>query len=255
MSTSTLTKLATQPHTKWQQITTEGNQKIHALSAALSRHRQKLAVLTFWAILVATYLSYTSANGLTPLAALRQILNLTQNSDFGPLLFITIFTIRPLIFFSAVLLTIVGGFLFGPFWGALYAILGSNASALAAYVIGRYFGAGFIKTDDNRNGIMQRYAKRMHENSFETVLIMRFVFLPFDLVNYLGGLLRLDWKAFLLATAIGSVPGILSFTLFGASIDSLDGGLPNVDWTTLIAGIFLLMISLLVSRYVKNRER
>lgn len=48
-------------------------------------------------------------------------------------------------------------------------------------------------------------------NSFETVLIMRFIFLPYDLVNYLAGILRIDLKAFILATLLGSIPGTIAF--------------------------------------------
>ncbi|MEZ4595105.1 MAG: hypothetical protein R3D55_28775 [Chloroflexota bacterium] len=45
-------------------------------------------------------------------------------------------------------------------------------------------------------GTIQRYTRRLRENSFETVLIMRLIFLPYDLVNYLSGFLKINWRAF-----------------------------------------------------------
>jgi uncharacterized membrane protein YdjX (TVP38/TMEM64 family) len=96
----------------------------------------------------------------------------------------------------------------------------------------------------------------MRRNSFETVLIMRFIFLPYDLVNYLAGFLRIDWKAYLLATALGSIPGTVSFVLFGASFDGdFSGGLPSVDPRALAASVTIFLISIGLSRYFKSREK
>ena len=44
---------------------------------------------------------------------------------------------------------------------------------------------------------------------------MRLVYVPYDLVNYLAGFLRIGWMPFILATALGSLPDTLSFVLFG----------------------------------------
>ena len=58
----------------------------------------------------------------------------------------------------------------------------------------------------------------MRDNSFETVLIMRFIFLPYDLMNYMAGFMRIHMRAFILATTLGSIPGTISFVLLGASV-------------------------------------
>ena len=77
---------------------------------------------------------------------------------------------------------------------------------MVAFFVGRFLGDGLLEGERTK-GIIQRYTDRLRENSFSTVLIMRFIFLPYDLVNYLCGVLRIDWKAFLFATSIGSLPG------------------------------------------------
>ena len=112
----------------------------------------------------------------------------------------------------------MGGFLFGPVWGIVIVAIGGNLSAMVAYTVGRYFGQGILDNEES-SGVMQRYADKMRTNSFETILVMRFIFLPYDLVNYMGGLLRVDWKAFLVATTLGSIPGTIAFVLAGASLD------------------------------------
>lgn len=222
----------------------------------IERHWQKFVAIALWTLLIGSYAWFAQAYNLTPLDTVQKLVQLLQDSFYGPLIFVIIYALRPLIFFSAAFLTIAGGFLFGPVLGVVYTVVAANASAMLAFFIGRYLGNGLINTEDD-GGVVQRYAQRMKKNSFETVLIMRFIFLPYDLVNYLGGLLRLDWKAFLLATAIGSIPGTISFALIGAALEdfSFSNGLPNLDWRTLALGGLLFVVSLLISRYFKRREQ
>lgn len=227
----------------------------------LGRHWQKLAALTIWLLLAGGFAWYVNSSGKGLTGAVFDIILLMQGSIWGPLIYILIYALRPITFFSAALLTIAGGFLFGPVWGVVYTVIGANASAMTAYAIGRYFGDGVLDVEGSE-GLIQRYAQRMRENSFETVLIMRFIFLPYDLVSYLAGFLRTHWQAFLLATALGSILGTISFVLLGASASPQDiealfltGEIPSLDVRVLIASGVVFVASLAVSRYFKRRER
>ena len=229
----------------------------------LQKHGQKLVAAAFWLLLVGGYGWYYRANGLTTETALLQIVNLLD-SPFGPLLYILIYALRPLIFFSAAVLTIASGAIFGAgsivnlALAVLYTVIGSNLSATVAYYVGRFFGQGLLTEGDGENsGLLQRYADRMRQNSFETILIMRFIFLPYDLVNYLAGILRIDWKAFILASLLGSIPGTIAFVSFGASIDIKElamGKAPQFNPWVLVFGVVIFIASLAISRYFKKRE-
>ena len=58
-----------------------------------------------------------------------RILNWMQANPLAPLVYLAIYLLRPLTFFSATLLSIAGGFLFGPVWGIVYTVIAANASA------------------------------------------------------------------------------------------------------------------------------
>jgi uncharacterized membrane protein YdjX (TVP38/TMEM64 family) len=135
----------------------------------------------------------------------------------------------------------------------LYTIIASNISSTIAYFVGHFFGEGLLK-DDGSDGLIQRYARRMRENSFETVMIMRFIFLPYDAVSYLAGFLRIKYWAFILATALGSIPGTMAFIGFGASIERFDGALPKLNPVTLGFSFAIFIISIILSRTFKKRE-
>lgn len=232
--------------------TTSGAGVQPAPGAWLRRNGQKLAVLAFWLAALGAYQWYAWSNQLGPLQVVQRLLAFLQG-DYGPLLFIALYAVRPLFLFSAVLLTVAGGFVFGPALGLVYTIVGSNLSATVAYLVGRFFGSGLLEGGQSA-GLVQRYAERMRRSSFETVLVMRFIFLPYDLVNYLAGLLRIRWTPFILATALGSLPGTLAFVLFGASVQRFDGQLPRLDPRTLAASAAIFVLSLGLARLFRRRE-
>src|SRR5690606_20381201 len=76
------------------------------------RNWQKLTALIFWGILLGGYAWYYTSHDLTPLKAAQEIIDLLQ-TPYGPLLYILIYILRPLIFFSSVVLTVTGGAVFG----------------------------------------------------------------------------------------------------------------------------------------------
>jgi uncharacterized membrane protein YdjX (TVP38/TMEM64 family) len=223
-------------------------------SSWVAEHWQKLVALALWVTLIGIYIAYTRANDLGPLDSVQAIIGIMAASVWGPLIYIAIYAVRPLLFFSATLLTLAGGYIFGPVWGIIYTIIASNLSTMVAYGMGRYFGDGFLDVDQMGSWVT-RYTTRMRRNSFTTVLIMRFIFLPYDLVSYLAGLLRIEWKGFLLATALGSLPGTVAFVLAGASLEGgFDGGLPTLNPWVLAASVTIFVVSLVLSRVIKQRE-
>ena len=109
----------------------------------LGRNWQKLIGITLWVSLIGFYLWYQQTNNLTIEEIAIQLAELMA-SRWGILIFITAYLIRPLIFFSATVLTILAGAIFGPVLGVLLTILSANAGAMIAYFIGRYFGDSII---------------------------------------------------------------------------------------------------------------
>lgn len=222
----------------------------------LSPNFQKILTLLIWLAIATAYFLYLRTNDMSFVDSLSMLGDVLL-SPIGPLVFIAIYAVRPLLFFPASLITIAAGALYGPL-GILWTVIGSNLSALLAYGIGRFFGKGILNEEDS-TGLLQRYAQRMRNNSFETVLIMRFIYLPYDLVNYLAGFLRINWLQFLLATALGSIPGTAFFVLIGASFQDLEnalaGELPMFNPTLFGVSLAIFAISLLLSRMMRRRER
>jgi uncharacterized membrane protein YdjX (TVP38/TMEM64 family) len=220
---------------------------------SLRRHRHRIGVAALWLAIIAGYQVWAIRSGLGPGESVRRLVDALQESTWGLVAYAGIYVLRPLVLFPATLLTIAGGFLFGPWLGLAVVLVASNVSALVAYGVGRWFGTGAL-TADVAQGRLARYVQRMRERSFETVLILRLLLAPYDVISYLAGFLRIGLVPFAAGTAIGSLPGTVAFVLFGASIEKFDGGIPSLDPKTLVASFVLLAISLALVRVVRRRE-
>jgi uncharacterized membrane protein YdjX (TVP38/TMEM64 family) len=125
-----------------------------------------------------------------------------------------LYTLRPLIFFPATLLTALSGALFGLWWGLLYTVIATNLSANFAYAVGRFFGQD-LRLEDSYLG---KYIEWIKARPFESILFMRLFYVPFDLANYGAGILKVHWGSYALATAVGIFAGSTIFVILGAAV-------------------------------------
>ncbi|WP_217924158.1 TVP38/TMEM64 family protein [Miltoncostaea oceani] len=216
---------------------------------ASTRHR--LLAGAAWALLVGAVVTWALVEDVGPAEAATRLVDAIQGSAWGPLAFVAVYLVRPLIFLSAAVLTVAGGFLFGAVGGVALVLVASNGSALVAYGLARWLGAG---RDGDGTGRLARWTRRLRERSFETVIVMRLLYLPYDLVSYLAGAVRIHPLAFLAGTAIGSAPATVAFVLAGASLESFDGGVPAIDTPVLVASGILLVAGVALAEILRRRE-
>ncbi|MCB0168499.1 MAG: TVP38/TMEM64 family protein [Anaerolineae bacterium] len=248
--------------------------------SSLYRHFSKVLALVFWATVVGLYWWMTDRYHLSPEMKVILLQELFTAKIYGPLLFIVFFALQPLVFFPSFVLGIAGGMLYGPVAGIFFVMIGANSAANVSYLVGRFFGWGvvevhsnqrggwrsnssvlagvewgMVEVHSNQGGLIQRYMNRARHHTFETILILHLLFVPFDLVNYLAGFFRMHWLKFAVATVIGSIPGVLSFVLFGASLEgNLLAGEPELNLPLLLKAGLALMVGIILAQLVKRRH-
>ena len=209
-------------------------------------------VVVGWASAAIAWILYQRSSGLGTADALQNFIDVARGNWWALLAFAGVYALRPLVLFPAALMTIAGGLLFGPVVGVIATVLGANASAMTAYWVAR--SVGFEReVQPDAAGLVARWSTRMRSESFVSVMLMRLLFLPYDLVNYAAGFLRIRPWPFLLATAIGSLPGTIAFTLAGASIESLDEGPAGIDPVVLGMSVLVFLVSVGISLMLKRR--
>lgn len=223
--------------------------------AMLKKNSPKIIGAAFWLILIFSFYRYKALNELSYLDIAKQVFGFTTGTVYGPFLYIVLYAIRPVIFFPATLMTLLSGALFGFWGGVFYTTLGANLSASLAYFLGRYFGGDLI---DGEAGVFANWKKELQENSFVTVLIMRFVYLPFDLTNYACGIFKVKWAPYALATLIGILPGSATFVSLGATLENIgdfDPSMVSINSTQLLITAVIFASSLILAHFFKKYQK
>ena len=119
-----------------------------------------------------------------------------------------------------ILLTLMGGFLFGPTLGTFLTVVGATTGATIVFLAARYAFGGSLQ---NRAGpIVQKMEAGFRRNSLTYLLILRLVPLfPFGAVNLAAAIFQVKLKTFLIATAFGIIPAVFVGSFFGAGMEEL----------------------------------
>ncbi len=131
----------------------------------------------------------------------------------GPVVILGLFAARSILFIPTMPLVLVAGSLYGPWWGVALTILGDNLSANISFVIGRFFGRRYVK--ESERGWLKKYDELLTRDGFMAVLLMRLLYFPFDVVNFGSGISGIPYRQYLVATFIGLMPAIVTFTFLG----------------------------------------
>ena len=216
---------------------------------SLQKHGQRWLVVGLWLAIITGFWVYAQARGEGVLPILGGWLRAIAANAWGPLLLLGMFALRPLLLLPITILNVFAGFLFGPVWGLLYALSATLVSSAVAYGVGRTLQSAPAEAE------MSDFVARMRSRSFETILTGRLIFLPGDLINYAAGFFRISFVAFMLATALGGLPGLLISVLAGASTEgqfTFQGVQINVWY--LVASAALLGLSLGTSYLLRRRR-
>lgn len=202
------------------------------------------AVLAFLFILFLAYSWYRwdMASFFAP-ALIEEILK--QIGPFAPLIYMVIMAATAIIIpIPGPPLFVVAGALFGPFLGTVYAVVGSLAGAVVAFLIARFLGRDFIESMVGKQVVICCECSE----GLLTKIVFFSRLLPlisFDVVSYGAGLTRMPLRSFVLATLLGSLPMTFIYHSFGSVI--------AVSTTTALVLGLLIVAILFALPYLADR--
>jgi uncharacterized membrane protein YdjX (TVP38/TMEM64 family) len=147
-------------------------------------------------------------------------------------------------------LLMAAGFVYGPWIGFGIGWLGLLVGASACFALARAFGRPFAERfiPAERLAVLDESVRARSGTTFLALVSLR-VFMPplFDAVSYGCGLVRVPFGLFALATALGEIPKVGTFTYVGAAV----GGTPS--WLT--AWILLApAVGVIGFRFMRSRR-
>ena len=93
-----------------------------------------IKLLLFLIFLVTAIVAVKSTGASRFLEQQRLSAWLEGYGPLAPLVYMLVYTVAPSLFLPGLPITVVGGILFGPFWGVVYTIIGSSMGACLAFL-------------------------------------------------------------------------------------------------------------------------
>lgn len=220
-----------------------------ALVAVIMARRVWVLVSAVACIAIAAVVVLRS--GLHP-RAVAEWLAMIGDRWWAPLAFIALYTLFDTLLLPATIMTLTAGVVWGWWRGGLWVVAASLIGSFVPYLIARS-GAPWI--DD----LMQRRASRVRDalrrEGFMTLLLLRLIpVFPYVLINYAAGLAGVGVRDYIVATFVGTLPGIFIFTFLASSIASGVLHLHDAFIRVLVAGALLAVLAI-VSRAFAGRVR
>lgn len=160
------------------------------------------------------------------------------------LLIALLYIVALMLMFPLTILVMVTGLLFGPWWGLLYATVGTLSSSAVSFWVGRVLGEAPLKRYSGT--YLQSLSRYMSERSMRAMIIINLLPLaPFTFTNLMAGAFGLPFPRYLLGSAIGIIPGLAVVTLLGGQLSRMLMA-EQMTEVWLAAGIAVVLVVLIM---------
>jgi uncharacterized membrane protein YdjX (TVP38/TMEM64 family) len=165
--------------------------------------------------------------------------------SLGPIMYIGLFTFRPLLFISSIALFVAGGLAFGPVLGPVYAVTGASLGGSLAFLLSRIMGHEFIISK------IKAASDILKNTSFNFSVVFFLTMIPITPLSgicYGAGLSYMTLRGFVLAHTLGLIPRAFAFGFFGSTLVEIGSS------KFLVAGVALLLL-ILITIYFRYRTK
>jgi uncharacterized membrane protein YdjX (TVP38/TMEM64 family) len=129
---------------------------------------------------------------------------------------------------GSALFTLAGGFLFGPWLGTAYALIGATTGATVVFLAAR---AGLAGLAARAGPWVRRFEAGFRRNGLNYLLVLRLIpIVPFWLINLVAGAAGLRVWVFVFGTFFGMIPVSFIYASLGNGLGTLaeEGWPPNL---------------------------
>lgn len=175
----------------------------------------------------------------------------------GVVLFIVAYALATVFFLPGWIFTVAAGLVYGVIAGTAVALGGAILGATLAFLCGRYLVRKRVQAATKGNRKFAAIDKAIGDQGWKIVGLLRLSpLIPFNLSNYFYGVTAVGFWPYLLASAVGMLPGTLLYAyLGGAGKAGLSGGGGGSPLKYVLLGVGLLatiVVTIIISRAAKK---
>lgn len=136
----------------------------------------------------------------------------------APVAFLALLVVMTLLLLPTLPLNLGAGFLWGPYWGGFYTVVGASIGAALAFLISRYLAAELVNRHF-RHRTWVWLLEQVRQQDWKVVAFTRInPIFPTAPLNYFFGLTSIPFWSYLLATIIFIAPMAFLFAYLGDSV-------------------------------------
>lgn len=179
------------------------------------RELQNIIFIIFLLLILASILLYYFLADEFSLTEFRS--GLAGFGVLAPLVFIIIYTLGT-IFIPSTPFMALAGILFGFKYGLIYTIIGGLLSSVITFNISRKLGQEKVENILGHKYLkrLEKYNKKLETGAFWDLVILRALpIMPFNILNIIMGVSRIQISDYILGTIIGLIPSNILAVYFG----------------------------------------
>ena len=146
----------------------------------------------------------------------------SDNIFLGVLMFLALQILQIVVaLIPGAVVQVLGGVLFGGFWGTLLCVLGTFLGEAIVFYVVRHFGKPFVEAViDSKN--IKRLSFLQDTKKCELAVFILFLIpvMPKDALTYIAPLTRIKPSAFFLLSMLARSPWLVVSNVFGSSLES-----------------------------------
>lgn len=203
---------------------------------------------------------FTPLSEYLTVEAVTALFDRLRRAWWAPVALIAAHTLLLPVGIPATPLVVAGAAVFGPAWGTLYNFVGVFLGGALTFWVGRLLGRDFVAHFAGRR--LKKIERTLARRGFWSLVGIRFLPLPYTVLNYTAALAGVRPALFLATTAIGMAPTIAIYTLLYATLTrAATGQRPGLALYAQVVGALLLLIlatavpQILAGRKRKERHR
>ena len=186
---------------------------------------------------------FTPLGGMLERDALVATFERLSDSPWAAVVLLALYAVLAPLGMPMTPLIIAGGIVFGRFWGALFNTLGCMLGAAISYQLARLLGREFVQRVAGKR--LKRVETLLRRRGFWSLVGVRFMPVPFPVINFGAALAGVRFGTFLLTSLLGLLPAMLIYTSFAAGIfDVARGG--DREQLRRLGLLFLLIVTISV---------
>lgn len=219
-----------------------------------NRHLLKVILLIAAVLCLAATWRWTPLGEWVDLESAMHAATWVKEQAFAPLLVLVSYGVGGLVSFPVTLMIIATVIIFGPLWGLIYALIGSEISALLLFFLGRKLGRDGVSRF--AGDLLNRINQKLSDSGLIAVITFRIIpVAPFSMINLVAGVSKIRLRDFFMGTFIGLLPGTVAIVVLADRISEFLRHPELGSFAALLGAIILVTVALFgIYRWLRRRH-